>query len=64
MTRLLRVTAFILLFSFPLVAEERPFEWDHVERIVAIGDIHGAYDNLIRILQNANLINGNRRQRH
>jgi tetratricopeptide (TPR) repeat protein len=56
MTRLLRVTAFILLFSFPLVAEERPFEWDDVERIVAIGDIHGAYDNMVRVLQNADLI--------
>jgi len=54
--RLLRVTVFILLFSFPLTAEEPRFEWDNVERIVAIGDIHGAYDNLVRVLQNANLI--------
>ncbi len=56
MMRLLRVTVFILLFSFPLTAEEPRFEWDNVERIVAIGDIHGAYDNLVRVLQNANLI--------
>ena len=58
MMRLLGVTVFSLLLSFPLPAEERRFEWDSVERIVAIGDIHGAYDNLIRILQNANLIDG------
>ncbi|GMR22884.1 MAG: hypothetical protein BMS9Abin37_1263 [Acidobacteriota bacterium] len=59
MMRLLRITVFSLLFSSPLAglaAQERPFEWDNVERIVAIGDIHGAYDNLVRVLQNANLI--------
>ena len=56
MMRLLRITVFILLFSFPLAAQEQPFEWDNVERIVALGDIHGAYDNLIRVLQNAKLI--------
>ena len=59
MMRLLGVAVFSLLLALPLPAAEEPrFEWDNVERIVAIGDIHGAYDNLIRILQNANLIDG------
>jgi len=31
-------------------------EWENVERIVAIGDIHGDYDNLVSVLQNAELI--------
>ena len=31
-------------------------EWENVERIVAIGDIHGSYDNLVSVLQNAELI--------
>lgn len=56
MLRLPGITVFSLLLSFPLPAQERRFEWDNVERIVAIGDVHGAYDNLIRTLQNANLI--------
>lgn len=58
MIRRLGITVFSVLLSLPLAAEEPRFEWDNVERIVAIGDIHGAYDNLIRILQNANLIDG------
>ena len=37
-------------------AEKDTFEWVGVERIVAIGDVHGAYDNLVIILQTANLI--------
>lgn len=56
MMKLLRVIVSILLFSFPLAAEERQFEWDHIERIVAVGDVHGAYDNLVQVLQNAGLI--------
>ena len=37
-------------------AEERPYEWSGVSRIVSVGDIHGAYDNLIRVLQNADIV--------
>ena len=29
-----------------------PYEWNGVERIVAIGDLHGDYENFIRILKN------------
>jgi hypothetical protein len=38
-------------------AEEIPYRWDGVSRIVAIGDIHGAYDNLVAVLQEAHLVN-------
>lgn len=40
----------------PLAAQPLPHEWNGVSRIVAIGDIHGSYDNLIKVLQNAQLI--------
>jgi len=32
------------------------FEWNDVGRIVAVGDVHGAYDNFVAVLQNAGLI--------
>jgi hypothetical protein len=38
------------------VAKEIPYEWTNVERIVAIGDIHGAYDNLVAVLKNTGLV--------
>ena len=56
MTRFLTITVFSLSLSFPLSAQEGQFEWENVERIVAIGDIHGAYDNFIQVLKNAELI--------
>ena len=37
-------------------AKNDTYEWTGVERIVAIGDVHGAYDNLVAILQTAGLI--------
>jgi hypothetical protein len=33
-------------------------EWEGVERIVAIGDVHGAYDRFVEILKTAGLIDG------
>jgi tetratricopeptide (TPR) repeat protein len=38
------------------VPEEPPWEWNGAPRVVAIGDVHGAYDNLVAILKNAGLI--------
>ena len=37
--------------------EETPYEWNDVARIVAIGDIHGAYDTFVSVLMNAGLVN-------
>jgi hypothetical protein len=34
-----------------LAAEEIPWEWPGVERIVVIGDLHGDYESFIRILK-------------
>ena len=33
--------------------ENTPYEWSNVSRIVAIGDIHGAYDTFVSLLVNA-----------
>jgi len=39
-----------------LSARATPCEYDKVERIVAIGDVHGAYDRLLEILRAAEVI--------
>src|SRR5262245_66200338 len=31
-------------------------EWNNVERVVAIGDVHGAYDRLVEILKVAGIV--------
>ena len=36
--------------------EPRPFEWTGIERIVAIGDVHGSYDKLLQLLQGTDLV--------
>ena len=32
-------------------------QWQDVERIVAVGDIHGDYDNFLKVLQGADIVN-------
>jgi hypothetical protein len=33
------------------------YHWTGVERVVAIGDIHGDYDQNIRVMESAGLLN-------
>ena len=50
----------LLLFSNLAMADARQineYHWEGVERIVAIGDIHGDYTNYITTLRAAGLIN-------
>lgn len=50
----------LILFSGFLFADARKiddFHWEGVERIVAIGDLHGDYGNYIKTLQAAGLVN-------
>jgi hypothetical protein len=42
--------------STPDTDKPIPFEWNDVERIVAIGDVHGAYDGLVSVLKQAGLV--------
>lgn len=45
------------LVSGPTAADaERVYSWDQVERVVAFGDVHGAYPELISLLQTAGVI--------
>ena len=44
------VAVFVALAPHPLPAAT-VCEWDGIERIVAIGDVHGAYDRLLHLLQ-------------
>lgn len=48
----------LLLVARPLAAADKSScEWEGIERVVAIGDIHGAYDRFVEILKVAELIN-------
>jgi hypothetical protein len=43
----------LLLASPPFCpAAQIPFEWTGVEKIIAVGDLHGDYDNFVLILKN------------
>jgi hypothetical protein len=44
----------LLLFTFSLLcpAAENICEWTGVEKIIAIGDLHGDYDHFVLILKN------------
>src|SRR5206468_5548511 len=49
-----------LFLAVPLPVRSAPScEWDGVERIVAIADVHGAYDRYVEILRKAEIINSN-----
>ena len=43
--------AALLTLSLPSPAADIPCEWTGVERIVAVGDLHGDFDNFVTILK-------------
>ena len=45
--------------QLPPLYEDIPCEWSGVERIVAVGDLHGAYVYFVQILQGTGLIDEN-----
>jgi Calcineurin-like phosphoesterase len=45
-----------LLLVVPTRADEPPCEFDKVERIVAVGDVHGAYNEFVEILKTAGIL--------
>jgi hypothetical protein len=53
---LTRLTALLLACSLSLQAVASEWQYSDVERIVAVSDIHGAYDALVATLQNADLL--------
>jgi Tfp pilus assembly protein PilF len=54
--RILLILGFVFFLAAVSPAADRA-EWEGVERIVAIGDVHGAYNNLLAVLKSAGLIN-------
>ncbi len=46
-----------LLAAIPAAAADIQCIWNNVERIVAVGDIHGDYDNFVRILKETGMVN-------
>jgi hypothetical protein len=57
--RLLGVFLILLLCPAAISAREIPCEWSKVEKIVAIGDIHGDYENFLSILEKVGIVNDN-----
>jgi len=58
----IRVAAVLLLALAATVARAAsPCEWEGVERVVAVGDVHGAYDRYVEILKVADVIDANGR---
>jgi hypothetical protein len=53
---LTRLTALLLACSLPLSAGASQWQFSGAERIVAVSDIHGAYDAMVATLQNAEVI--------
>src|SRR5215475_707820 len=49
------VVAFVALSPARLPAASS-CEWNNVERVVAIGDVHGAYDRFVEILKVAGIV--------
>ena len=55
----LRVLAlFLLLLSRPPVGNAQEDVWTGVEHVVAVGDVHGDYEQLVAVLRSAELIDG------
>jgi len=48
---------FIFCLFITLYADKIPCEWDDVEKIIAVGDLHGDYDNFVKILKRAEIVN-------
>ncbi len=45
--------------SIPAGMPVQPDEWKDVDRVVAVGDVHGDYEQFVLVLQSAGLIDGN-----
>jgi hypothetical protein len=59
MARLPAILIGLFLIAGPIAgiaAKDAPCEFENVRRIVAVGDVHGAYDNLIVILRAAGVV--------
>ncbi len=52
----MRVLLYLIVFLSSAALADQTYEWDDVERVVAVGDIHGAYPELIELLTGNGII--------
>jgi hypothetical protein len=52
------LTAALIAFASHTVPAASPCEWTGIDRVVAIGDVHGAYDRFVEILKVAGVVDG------
>ena len=50
------LTAAVIAFASRPVPAASPCEWTGIDRVVAIGDVHGAYDRFVEILKVAGVV--------
>ena len=53
---LVLLIAALVFAAQPTTANDVSYEWNNVPRVVAVGDVHGAYVNFISLLKNAELV--------
>lgn len=53
---LLAAAFFSLVFSYLLPAAPIPCQWTGVEKIIAVGDLHGDYENFVKILKDTGVV--------
>ncbi len=54
--RFIFASVFLLILSIPLGADSKQCVWNSVDKIIAVGDIHGDYDNFVKILKRAAIV--------
>jgi hypothetical protein len=57
--KLLLLFLFVFSISLSLISGEKQCVWTGVKKIVAIGDIHGDFNNFVKILRDLNIIDEN-----
>ncbi|MDH5385679.1 MAG: metallophosphoesterase, partial [Candidatus Aminicenantes bacterium] len=55
-TRVIVSCLFIFSLFLSAYADKKQCEWDNIKKIVAVGDLHGDYDNCVKILKTAGLV--------
>jgi hypothetical protein len=49
-------SVFIISLFIPLHSDSKQCVWEGVDKIIAVGDIHGDYDNFVKILKRAGIV--------
>jgi hypothetical protein len=55
-TRAILTAVFIIGLLIPAHADSKVCEWKGIEKIIAVGDIHGDYDNFVKILKSSGVV--------